>query len=134
MPEIGPMEILLVAIVALLVFGPEKLPDMARTVGRTISQLRRTAQDMRDEFSSGLEDDYDEARPEDPDEDEDYVAERRVPSIDDEPADRPPEKEPSPEDPPDNPNKRTRDEPPAGGEEVPEYPNVRRSGRPDNSR
>jgi Tat protein translocase TatB subunit len=84
MPEIGPLEILVVAVVALLVFGPEKLPEMARTVGRTISDLRRTAQEMRDEFSTGLEDDDPgpparRARPEpaseDPDDDLDYVVE-----------------------------------------------------------
>ena len=121
MPEIGPMEILLVAIVALLVFGPEKLPDIARTVGRTISQLRRTAQDMRDEFSSGLEDDSDDVRVEDPDEDEDYVPENQEPLDRADPADRPVPREPGPQDPPDDPDP---DE-----SAVPEYPRVRRSGR-----
>jgi Tat protein translocase TatB subunit len=85
MPEIGPLEILVVAVVALLVFGPEKLPEMARTVGRTISDLRRTAQEMRDEFSSGFDEDDEPGPParrsrpepesEDPDDDVDYVVE-----------------------------------------------------------
>jgi Tat protein translocase TatB subunit len=108
MPEIGPMEILVVAIVALLVFGPEKLPEMARNVGRTISDLRRTAQEMREEFTSGLDDD--EPPPprktrapvsEDPDDDEDYVVE----DPHDEPpaAQGPPSDEPGPQDPPDDP-------------------------------
>jgi Tat protein translocase TatB subunit len=85
MPEIGPLEILVVAVVALLVFGPEKLPEMARNVGRTISDLRRTAQEMRDEFSSGFDEDDEPGPPpgrtrpepasEDPDDDADYVVE-----------------------------------------------------------
>jgi Tat protein translocase TatB subunit len=86
MPEIGPMELLVVAVVALLVFGPEKLPEMARNVGRTISDLRRTAQEMRDEFSTGLDDDTEppprRTRPsptEDPDDDADYVVEDEPP-------------------------------------------------------
>jgi Tat protein translocase TatB subunit len=60
---IGPLEIMLVAVVALLVFGPEKLPEMARTVGRTANQLRRMAADLKEEFNVELEDD-DEDHPE----------------------------------------------------------------------
>jgi Tat protein translocase TatB subunit len=124
MPEIGPMEILLVAIVALLVFGPEKLPDIARTVGRTVSQLRRTAQDMRDEFSSGLEDDsYDEIKTVDPDEDEEYVPE----TPDDDSVDRPEPGEQGPQEPSDDPD----DEPDPDEAPVPEYPRVRKPGRKD---
>ncbi len=62
---IGPLEIMLVGVVALLVFGPEKLPEMARTVGRTANQLRRMAADLKDEFNAELEDD-DEDHPEPP--------------------------------------------------------------------
>ncbi len=53
---------MVVMVVALLVFGPEKLPEMARNLGRTASQLRRMAQDMKDEFSTALDDD-EEDRP-----------------------------------------------------------------------
>jgi Tat protein translocase TatB subunit len=49
------MEIVAVAAIALIVFGPEKLPEIARTVGRTLSQLRRMADDVRDEFKDGLD-------------------------------------------------------------------------------
>lgn len=47
---------MVVAIVALIVFGPQRLPEIARTVGRTISELRRQASDIRAEFESGLDD------------------------------------------------------------------------------
>ncbi len=55
MPSIGPLEILMVAVIALIVFGPEKLPDMARTVARTIGEMRRMASDIQAEFKEGLE-------------------------------------------------------------------------------
>ena len=55
MPQIGPLEILVVAVIALIVFGPDKLPDMARSLGRAASELRRMATEVRDEFSSGLD-------------------------------------------------------------------------------
>ena len=61
---IGPLEIMLVGVVALLVFGPEKLPEIARTVGRTANQLRRMAADLKEEFNAELEDDDEDDDPE----------------------------------------------------------------------
>ena len=49
MPEIGPMELLVCAVVALIVFGPEKLPDMARNAGRFLNDLRRMSNEVRSE-------------------------------------------------------------------------------------
>ena len=60
MPQIGPLEILVVAAIALIVFGPEKLPEIARTIGRTANQLRRMASEVKDEFEFGLDDADDE--------------------------------------------------------------------------
>jgi sec-independent protein translocase protein TatB len=54
MPQIGPMEILVVGVIALIVFGPQKLPEIARSVGRAASELRRMATDVRDEFEAGI--------------------------------------------------------------------------------
>ena len=63
MPSLGPLEILVVSAVALIVFGPDKLPEIARTVGRAASELRRMATEVRSEFEMGIEDESD-ARPE----------------------------------------------------------------------
>ena len=57
MPQIGPLEVFVVAAIALIVFGPQKLPEMARSVGRFMSQIRRMASDVKSEFESSLEDD-----------------------------------------------------------------------------
>ena len=68
MPEIGPMELLVVAMVALIVFGPEKLPDMARKAGNFVADLRRMASDVRSEFDdvrSEFDDDDDSFDPQD---------------------------------------------------------------------
>jgi sec-independent protein translocase protein TatB len=43
---IGPFELLLVILIAFVVLGPEKIPGVARTVGRTIRQIRQAAQTM----------------------------------------------------------------------------------------
>ena len=47
----------MVAAIALIVFGPQKLPEIARTVGRFLNQLRSMANEVKTEFSAGLEDD-----------------------------------------------------------------------------
>jgi Tat protein translocase TatB subunit len=47
---IGPEELILVLIVALLVLGPERLPRVARDVGRVVGELRRTSDEFREEF------------------------------------------------------------------------------------
>lgn len=61
MPQIGPLEILVVAAVALIVFGPQRLPEIARSVGKTLGELRRVAGEMKAEFESGLDDEPVEA-------------------------------------------------------------------------
>lgn len=47
---LGTSEMVLIAIVALLVVGPERLPRIARELGRYYGQLRRTADDLRRAF------------------------------------------------------------------------------------
>jgi Tat protein translocase TatB subunit len=65
MPQLSPLEILVVSALALIVFGPEKLPQIARTIGRGISELRRMASDVKQEFEVGLNIDDDEDEVED---------------------------------------------------------------------
>lgn len=40
MPSIGPLEIAIVLIIALVVFGPKRLPELARSMGKGIRELR----------------------------------------------------------------------------------------------
>ena len=67
MPQIGPLEIIVVAAIALIVFGPQKLPEIARTIGRFMSEMRRMASDVKAEFDAGLDDDIDDEPVEDED-------------------------------------------------------------------
>lgn len=60
MPQIGPLEIFIVAAIALIVFGPQKLPEIARTIGRFMSEVRRMASEVKSEFDAGIDDDEDE--------------------------------------------------------------------------
>ena len=56
----------MVAVIALIVFGPRRLPEIARTLGKTLSEFKRQASDLRNEFESGLKDDEVADEPEDP--------------------------------------------------------------------
>ena len=47
---IGPEELMLIAVLALLVLGPERLPQVMRDVGRVVGDLRRTSDELRTEF------------------------------------------------------------------------------------
>ncbi len=40
MPQIGPTEIAIVLVVALLFFGPSKLPGLARSAGKGVRELK----------------------------------------------------------------------------------------------
>ncbi|MBL7076508.1 MAG: twin-arginine translocase TatA/TatE family subunit [Kiritimatiellae bacterium] len=52
----GPGELILVFLVVLLLFGPRKLPEFARTLGSLMQQLRRASNDFRDQLMSVEED------------------------------------------------------------------------------
>ena len=42
MPNIGPLEVLVVLIIALVVFGPKRLPELGKSLGRGIQEFRGT--------------------------------------------------------------------------------------------
>lgn len=52
---IGSGEILVILIVALLVLGPERLPSMAKTFGKGMSELRRLSMDFHRALNSEVE-------------------------------------------------------------------------------
>lgn len=53
---IGPQEMVIVGILLLIVFGPGKLPSMARDLGGFVSKARRQIDELKEEFVSGGDD------------------------------------------------------------------------------
>ncbi|MBW2652632.1 MAG: twin-arginine translocase TatA/TatE family subunit, partial [Deltaproteobacteria bacterium] len=43
---IGMQEIIIILVVALIVIGPKKLPDLAKALGRALGEFRRAADDL----------------------------------------------------------------------------------------
>jgi sec-independent protein translocase protein TatA len=56
MPNIGPLEIVIVLIIVLVIFGPKRLPDLGRSLGRGMREFKDsvTGKD-RDELAVGEE-------------------------------------------------------------------------------
>lgn len=56
MPNIGPLELAIVLVIALIIFGPKKLPELGRSMGRGIREFKGSL--------TGDKDDADEKRAE----------------------------------------------------------------------
>jgi sec-independent protein translocase protein TatA len=52
---IGPGELLLIFVVALIVFGPRRLPEIGRALGKGISQFRQLSQEFNTQLRSELQ-------------------------------------------------------------------------------
>lgn len=50
MPSIGFGEILLILVLGLVIFGPKRLPEMGRSIGKSMREFRRAASDLRSEI------------------------------------------------------------------------------------
>ncbi len=52
--DIGLQEMLLIGVLALLVFGPSKLPELGRMVGRAMREFRRASEEFRSTVETNL--------------------------------------------------------------------------------
>lgn len=56
MGNFGPAEMLVIGIFALLVFGPQKLPEMARSFGRAIREFKKATGELTQELKLDMDD------------------------------------------------------------------------------
>ena len=54
---IGWQELIIIAVIALLVVGPKKLPDLAKTLGKGFSEFRRAADGVTDDLKQTMQSD-----------------------------------------------------------------------------
>jgi len=50
----APWHIVIVLVIALLVFGPKRLPEMGHSLGKSITGFRQGLQEAKEEFSSAM--------------------------------------------------------------------------------
>ena len=53
--NIGFPELLIIFIIALLVFGPKKLPEVGRSIGKALREFRRTSDEIRDRIEEEIQ-------------------------------------------------------------------------------
>jgi len=52
--NIGPLELIIIFIAALLVIGPKKLPGVARALGRAIGEFKKASEEFRSNLDIDL--------------------------------------------------------------------------------
>jgi TatA/E family protein of Tat protein translocase len=52
---IGMPELLVIMVVALIIFGPKKLPDLARSLGKGLAEFKRASQDLKNTMDMELD-------------------------------------------------------------------------------
>lgn len=75
MSGIGASGIILLVLIALLLFGPNKLPELGRAFGRTLREFKKGANDLMDDSKDRTANRVDVS----PEENEQPKAERRLP-------------------------------------------------------
>lgn len=53
--SIGTPELILIGMVALIIFGPRKLPEMMKTVGKTIAEFKRSTNDFKESWEKEID-------------------------------------------------------------------------------
>lgn len=48
--SIGMSELLTIMLIILILFGPKRIPELARSLGRSLNELRRAAEDVKHEL------------------------------------------------------------------------------------
>jgi Tat protein translocase TatB subunit len=54
---IGMQELIIIAIIALIIVGPKKLPDLAKTLGKSLGELRKAADGITDDLKQTMQND-----------------------------------------------------------------------------
>jgi sec-independent protein translocase protein TatA len=90
--SIGMPELLLIFVVALLVFGPKKLPEIGRSIGKGLLEFKKASEDLKKTIESEMDQIKNEPSPAPPE----TVARTAAPSLTEAPAppDAPPESRP----------------------------------------
>lgn len=61
--RLGPLEIALILAILLLLFGAKRLPEIGRSMGKSIREFRGATKGLADDAKEGLEDDDEDEAP-----------------------------------------------------------------------
>ena len=52
--NIGFPELLIILIIALLIFGPKKLPEVGRSIGKALREFRKTSDEIKEKIEEEI--------------------------------------------------------------------------------
>ncbi len=52
---IGPMEVFVFLVIALVIFGPQKLPEMGKSLGKAIREFKSVGSEIQDEITKAAD-------------------------------------------------------------------------------
>jgi len=52
--NIGLPEMIFIMVIALLVFGPKKLPEIGRTIGKAVREFKKSTDEIKDKFEEQI--------------------------------------------------------------------------------
>jgi Tat protein translocase TatB subunit len=64
MLNIGPPELILIFVIALVIVGPQRLPELGRTIGKGLREFRNMQDEVKDLVNTGMGDDFKQTKAE----------------------------------------------------------------------
>ena len=65
--SIGMPELMIIFVIALIIFGPRKLPELGRSMGRSLSEFKRASNELRSTLDEEIKiEEHDSAQPPSP--------------------------------------------------------------------
>ena len=61
--NLGPAELIFILILALLIFGPKRLPELGRTIGKGMAEFRKASNDLKRSIESEMHEVEEAQRP-----------------------------------------------------------------------
>ena len=53
--QFGPMEMFVILVVVLLIFGPKKLPELFRSFGKSIKEFKKASTEIEDDIRTAMD-------------------------------------------------------------------------------
>lgn len=60
---VGPQELVIIGLLFLVIFGPGKLPQMARDLGHFMNEARRSIDEFKEELTASYDEEEEDRKP-----------------------------------------------------------------------
>ena len=54
LPSVGPWELILILAIALIIFGPGKLPEVGRSLGKSINEFKKASNEIKQQVEAEI--------------------------------------------------------------------------------